>query len=112
MIVYTVLFTLVGKDPAENRYVEMFYVWITHLIKNSGLNEKDKICILIDKPTLDFMNNEIHLGYILKKCMVATEFWFVPQPLTISQGMALRYSIDEFPGICSECSLYIDIDVL
>lgn len=112
MIVYTVLFTLLGKDPAENRYVEMFYVWVSHLIKNAGLDEKDKICVLIDKPTLDFMNNERHLGNILKKCRGVTEYWIVPQPIKISQGMALRYSIDEYPTLCSECSLYIDIDVL
>ena len=111
MIVYTVLFTLVGKDPAENRYVEMFYIWLTHLLKNGGLGPSDKICIILDKPTIDFINSEFILKHILNLSRVTIEFWLILQPRTLSEGMVHKYSLEEIPAIVSECSLYIDLDI-
>ena len=95
MIVYTVLFTLVGKDPAENRYVEMFYIWLTHLLKNGGLGPSDKICIILDKPTIDFINSEFILKHILNLSRVTIEFWLILQPRTLSDGMVHKYSLEE-----------------
>ena len=111
MIVYTVLFTLVGKDPAENRYVEMFYIWLTHILKNGGLGPTDKISIILDKPTIDFINSEFILKHILNLCKVPIDFWLIPQPRTLSEGMVHKYSLEEIPAIVSECSLYIDLDI-
>ena len=111
MIVYTVLFTLVGKDPAENRFVEMFYIWRTYLLKNGGLGPTDKISIILDKPTIDFINSEFILKHILNLCKVPIDFWLIPQPRTLSEGMVHKYSLEEIPAIVSECSLYIDLDI-
>lgn len=111
MIVYTVLFTLVGKDPAENRYVEMFYIWLTYLLKNGGLGPTDKISIILDKPTIDFINSEFILKHILNLCKVPIDFWLIPQPRTLSEGMVNKYSLEEIPAIVSNCSLYIDLDI-
>ena len=112
MIVYTVLFTLVGKDPADNRYVEMFYIWLTHILKNAGLGASDKICVLIDKPTIDFLNSEFNIGFILSTCRVPIEFWLIQQPSTPSEGMVQKYNIEDVPAIVSDCSLYLDLDIL
>ena len=112
MIVYTVLFTLVGKDPAENRYVEMFYIWLSHVLKNGGLVTGDKICVLIDKPTIDFLNVESNIGFILSMCRVPIEFWLIHQPNTASEGMVQKYNIEEYPAIVSDCSLYLDLDIV
>jgi hypothetical protein len=112
MIVYTVLFTLVGKDPAENRYVEMFYIWLTHVLKNGGLVTGDKICVLIDKPTIDFLNADFNIGFILSMCRVPIEFWLIHQPNTSSEGMVQKYNIEEYPAIVSDCSLYLDLDIV
>ena len=112
MIVYTVLFTLVGKDPADNRYVEMFYIWLTHLLKNGGLVEGDKICVLIDSPTIDFINADANIGFILNTCRLPIEFWLVNQPSTPSEGMVQKYNIEEVPAIVSDCSLYLDLDIV
>ena len=109
---YTVLFTLIGKDPADNRYVEMFYIWLTYLLKNGGLVESDKICVLIDSPTIDFINADANIGFILKTCHIPIEFWLVPQPSTPSEGMVQKYNIEDVPAIVSDCSLYLDLDIV
>ena len=106
---YTVLFTLVGKDPAENRYVEMFYIWLTHILKNAGLVAGDKICVLIDKPTIDFINVENNIGFILSRCRISIEFWLINQPNTPSEGMVQKYNIEEVPAIVSD---YLDLDIV
>jgi hypothetical protein len=112
MIVYTVLFTLVGKDPADNRYVEMFYIWLTHILKHGGLGTGDKICVLIDKPTIDFLNADFNIGFILSTCRVPIEFWLIQQPSTPSEGMVQKYNIEDFPAIVSDCSVYLDLDIV
>jgi len=112
MIVYTVLFTLVGKDPADNRYVEMLYIWLTHILKNAGLGVGDKICVLIDKPTIDFLNGDFNIGFILNTCRVPIEFWLINQPHTPSEGMVQKYNIEDVPAIVSNCSLYLDLDIV
>jgi hypothetical protein len=112
MIVYTVLFTLVGKDPAENRYVEVFYIWLSHVLKNGGLGTGDKICVLIDKPTIDFLNADFNIGFILSASRIPIEFWLIHQPNTPSEGMVQKYNIEDVPAIVSDCSLYLDLDIV
>jgi len=110
MIVYTNLFTLASKDPKENRYIDMLYIWLTFLIKNGGLSKNDKIQVRIDQKSLDYLNEAglIPILFQYSKCQI--DFIFMNQPNTISEGMISRYSMD--PELEQEKYLYLDLDVL
>jgi len=112
MIVYTLLFTLVGKDPADNRYIEMLYMWLTYVLRNAGLKCTDKVCILLDKASIDFINVEPLIGHILQESKICVEFLLIDRPETIKEGMVHRYDIEKYGKLISECSLYLDLDVL
>lgn len=111
MIVYTLLFTLLGKDPAENRYVEMFYIWLSYVYRNAALAAPDKVCILLDQPTIDYLNSNSIFGYILTNSKVPTEFRLISQPSTLSQGITERYNMDII-GDFNEPAIFLDLDVL
>jgi len=111
MIVYTLLFTLVGKKPEDTHYVEMFYIWLTYLLKNGGLTADDRIIIFIDNETLNFLNCQPLAAYLKGKASSPLDFIIVKQPETISEGMVIRYT-----SILNKNEpttfLYLDLDVL
>jgi len=112
MIIYTLLFTLVGKDPAENRYIEMFYIWISYIFRFAGLGPGDKVCIFLDRPTLDYINTNPCLSVLLGKSSgICTEYYIIDQPRTLSEGISERYNqknIDLLEGF----TIFTDLDVL
>ena len=108
MIVYSLLFTLEGKDPSKNKYIDMFYIWLTFLLKYGGLTEKDKLCLLCDDITLEEINSYDTLASIIEKTHVEFEIHSIPRPKTISEGICSRY-------ICmaeNEYILFLDLDIL
>lgn len=112
MIIYTLLFTLVGKDPAENRYIEMFYIWLSYVFRYAGLGPGDKVCILLDEKTLAQMNNDPFLGTLLGKSTgIGTEYYIIDQPRTLSEGIAERYN-EKYINLFQGFTIFTDLDVL
>ena len=110
MLVYTLLFTLAGKNPNENRYIEMFYIWLTYLLKNGGLGPNDSIAVLIDTQTLEIIKNVPLLIHLKNTAKCNISFILFEQPATISEGMVVRYM---FPSKDNgETLVYLDLDVL
>ena len=110
MLVYTLLFTLEGRNPAENQYIDMFFIWLTFLHKNGGLQKSDIISILADQATIDFLNTTETFAQVSKGILANIEFHLIPQPKTLMEGCMQRYN--ETHGIFRECSLYLDLDIL
>jgi hypothetical protein len=109
MIVFTNLFTVSEKDPSENRYVDMFWIWCKYMEKNSGLTEQDTVYLLVDSRTCDYIESIIKY---LPTDLIYTMIEYKP-PLNSLEGMLRRYSILSYPMINpSETILYMDIDVL
>ena len=111
MIVYTLLFTLVGKKPEDNRYVEMFIIWLTFLVKNGGLTSQDKITIIVDTETLKYIKSQVLPDYLKQISACDIEYIEVEQPTNISEGMVARYN-SVFNNTNGQTILYLDLDVL
>jgi len=110
MIVYTILFTLPGKKPEENRYVELFKIWLTYLLRNGGLTENDAVVIIVDRETLGHLETQILPSYFRQHSSIHFHCIPVPQPATLTEGMLLRYTA--LPGNDSDTLLYLDLDIL
>jgi hypothetical protein len=109
MIVFTNLFTIKEKEPSENRYVDMFWIWCKYMEKYSGLTETDKVYLLVDSRTCEYMESVIKY---LPIDLIYTMLEYKP-PLNGLEGMLRRYSFLSYPMIDpSETILYMDIDVL
>jgi hypothetical protein len=111
MLVYTLLFTLVGVEPSKNRYVDMFFIWLSYLIRNSGLGADDKVAILIDAPTLEYLNTFEQLSFLLDSSDINIFFYTITQPKTITDGILERYRKEN--GIfCDTLSMFLDLDMM
>jgi hypothetical protein len=107
MIVYTLLFTLSGKNPCDNQYIQMFQIWLSYIIKYACLDKSDKIYVLIDTVTSNYIDTNIQID-ILKKTTCPITFIQIQQPTSISEGMVKKYIHFED----KDTFLYLDLDVL
>ena len=105
-----VLFTPVHKEVKENKYVPIFYFWLSKLIQNGGLGRDDYLLISIDERTIEFIKkNPGCLSALISQLRCPYAFKIFPAPNTILDGMRIRYTPHEFT---QESYLYLDIDVL
>jgi hypothetical protein len=115
MLVYTTLFTLAGKDPKENKYIDMFYMWFAYLKKYSGLGPNDCVGLIVDEDTLEYMNSEGNqtFSYLSEGVPFWIELSIMPRPANLSEGFAQRYNNDHFDTFTKhEPNLHTDIDCL
>ncbi len=108
MIVYTLLFTLVGKLPKENRYIDMFYIWLSFLLKNGGLTKDDRINVLVDQPTIDYFNEDGIFSHLLGIVHCPINFILINQPNNLSEGITSRYTTKYI----DTTALFLDLDIL
>ena len=115
MLVYTFLFTLEGKNPKQNKYVKMFYMWFSYLKKYAGLGPGDCVGLIVDEDTLEYMNSEGNqiLACISEGVPFNIEISTIKRPSNISEGFAERYRLQNFEDFTKhELNLHIDIDCL
>lgn len=115
LIVYTNLFTLVGRDAKVNKYIDMYYIWLFNLFRYGHLTPHDYCITFIDETTLQHIKD----NQILKWLSIQfSNFVMLPyrQPLTIKEGILKRYDIDPILDLTTRANnptyLYLDIDVL
>jgi hypothetical protein len=110
LTVFTNLFTIVGKDPSANEYVEMLGIWYMFLTSFGKLTPEDSVVVQMDEVTYNFIKNSGEVDDFLKEVTVAV----YKQPETALEGMRARYSLaanlqKAHPG---HMYLYLDLDVL
>lgn len=110
MLVYTNLFTLVGRIPNKNKYVHMFYIWFSYLKRYSGLGPKDTVGIIIDNDTFDYINESQEFAQISDNCIFNIEFSTFIRPNTLSEGFLEKYNYNHF--IKDNINIYLDVDCL
>lgn len=113
MLVYTNLFTLAGKDPRNNKYITMFYIWFTYLKKYGGLSNDDTVGIIVDELTFDSMNEVNYLGYISNNAPFNIEVSTYKPPSNLLEGICERYNYSHFTEFTrNSLNVYLDIDCL
>jgi hypothetical protein len=110
LTVFTNLFTVAGKDPSVNEYIEMLGIWYMFLTSFGKLTPEDSVVVQMDEVTFNFIKNTGEVNDFLKEVTVAV----YKQPQTVLEGMTARYSLAaklqrEEPG---RMYLYLDLDVL
>lgn len=117
IIIYTNLFTLSNRNVKDNKYIDMFYVWLFNIIKNGKLTMSDYCIIFIDNVTIE---------YIRKSCIYTFLIQYIQnfkiieynQPNTIKDGILQRYNIKNIINITYNVEylnpyyIHLDIDVL
>jgi hypothetical protein len=110
LTVYTNLFTLAGRAPVDNKYIEMLGIWYQFLIRHGGLIEGDSIIIQIDRVTYDFIKNTGEVDDFFNYIEVSV----YDQPTTPLEGMSARYKLAATlqEAAPNRMYLHLDLDVL
>jgi len=105
------LFTLDNKEVKDNKYVNIFIIWLTQLIKYGGLDKDDIIYIISDNRTIEFIkdaNNTI-FSTLCSFTKFQVCFLYNEPPKTLMEGMMLRYRRNPY---IQDIYMYCDIDIL
>ena len=104
---------MLGKDPKNNKYITMFYMWFTYLKRYAGLGPDDCIGVIVDEDTLDYINSESTFGYLNTNVPFNVELSVMKRPANLSEGFAERYRAENFEQFTTHTlNLHIDIDCL
>jgi FkbM family methyltransferase len=109
MIIYTLLFTPKGENPAENIYIKMYEIWLIFLFKNNP-HATFRTMVIIDKDTYDFINNDEFIKHLHITLGANVQYLIIDRPETRKAGILEKYRI----GITtvSEPILYLDLDCI
>ena len=107
--VNAVLFTVKDQLPKENKYIPIFYMWLSQLIKDGGLTEKDMIYLYVDSETLQYISTEGVFQLLKEKLPLQIKVFVYPPPLTLFDGTMLRF---EYHDYTQDIWMYCDIDIL
>jgi hypothetical protein len=121
-VIYTNVYTLEGKDPSTNKYVDMYLLWLANIYKYANF-QKDDLCVtFIDEETYRCLNVTVSEKYntfqsIKGKLKIA--FIKYPVPKTHKQGMLQKYSVNTMLEYTEDkhaaenpVYMYLDVDVL
>ncbi len=91
--IYTSLFTLADKDPAQNSYIWIYLTWLWSLITFGGLDfKKDRVVILIDSDTYAVLKTiKLHSDLIENLERVIT-YYMYDRPSTLLEGFFNRHT--------------------
>jgi hypothetical protein len=107
--VYTILYTLATASPAENKYIPIFILWLTQLLRSGGLTTTDRIEVAIDQDTYEWMLNNSILSSLLALTPTPIHFRTMKQPATHLEGMMWKYVSFNYT---EDIFFYTDIDIL
>ena len=103
----TILFTPIGKSEAENKYIEIYMLWLSQVIKRAELTSDDVIELCIDPVTLNKLKTygfeHLHTGLTCKMIIIT-----LPQPSTLTEGCMWKYLIIDYT---QDIFFYCDIDI-
>jgi hypothetical protein len=105
-----VLFTLADREVAKNKYLPIFYTWVSKLIQNGKLGRDDFLLISIDERTIEYLKtNSGILGTLMSYLPCPYAFKIFPAPATLLEGMKMRYKTHDFK---QDVFMYMDVDIL
>lgn len=107
MIIYTNLFTIKGSSPEQNRYIDLFWIWLKYIQKYGDLKSDDKIFVMSDSVTADYLE-KTDKTFILDFSILEYR-----QPETYVEGILRRYTFPFYNEVQKDTQvLYFDVDIL
>ena len=104
-----VVFTIKGTSIENNKYISIFYIWLSLCIKNSGLGKDDQIRIKIDSETFEYCKQNMLFAGLLTHSACPIKIILFPPPNDVIDGMMIRFKKVAYT---QDIFMYSDIDIL
>lgn len=83
---YTILYTISGRDVKKNDYVWMYLTWLWSLIRNRVLTREDRLIVFIDTETMTFMKSLFLHNALIGIIGFKMDYCLINQPTTLLEG--------------------------
>ncbi len=116
IILYTNIFTIKDIDVKNNKYIDMYILWLHNIIKYAQLQHNDTVVTYIDQITFDFIKTYQSFN-MLPNLINNFKIYVYPQPNNIKEGMLHRYNVQPILDSTMNLSdqnpyyMYLDVDV-
>jgi len=104
-----VVFTIQGVDVKDNKYIPIFCMWFSQLIRCGGLTSTDILYLYTDPVTLSALQQNMVYTLLQPTCPFKLQILVYPQPATLMEGMMIRFNYNEYD---QDIFMYCDIDIL
>jgi len=108
LCVTSLIFTLEGKAVENNEYLPIFMMYLSQLIRCGGLGKGDCLTMLIDKPTLAYLQEKTIFNALLSQMVCEKKVYTIETPKSILEGMMKKYLSFKY---IQDIYLYLDIDI-
>jgi len=104
-----VVFTIKDASIENNKYISIFYIWLSLCIKNSGLGKDDLIRIKIDSDTFEYCKKNMLFVGLLTHSACPIQIVLFPRPNDVVDGMMVRFKKVPYT---QDIFMYSDIDII
>jgi hypothetical protein len=121
-VIYTNIYTLEGTDPKSNKYIDMYLLWLTNIIKYGNIQKTDVCVTYMDEETYAYINvyktDKNILFQTLKKQIDKFVIIKYVVPANHKEGMLRKYAVDTMIEYTKPIHaqnpiyMYLDVDVL
>lgn len=104
------IYTLKDKEPKDNMYIDIFFIWLAKVIQSGGLRPTDLIQVAMDSRTCTFLETKNNiLSHLLDIIPCSFTIVEIPPPANSLEGMMNKYAYTEYT---QDVYIYCDIDIL
>ena len=105
-----VLFTLEDKPVEENKYIDMFNLFFSQVLKSAELKKGDAFTLFIDKRTFEYIKANDKTMLFMPNDIIPfqVKIYIFKPPKTILEGMMKKYKITTYE---QDIYMYCDIDI-
>lgn len=121
-VLYTNIYTLAGSEPKHNKYIDMYFLWLTNIIKYGNIQKTDVIVSYMDEETYAYLNvtktEKNTLYQRLKRHIDKFVIIKYPVPTNHKEAMLRKYAVDMMLDYTKPIHdqnpvyMYLDVDVL
>ena len=105
-----IIYTINNKNVKDNKYINIFKIWLSLAIKNSGLGENDLIHIKIDSDTYDYIKKDLAFCILMNNTNnITIKMLICNPPNNHIKGMMMKYIKFNYT---QDVYMYCDIDIL
>ena len=104
-----IVFTLEGKEVSQNKYLQIFLLWLANLIKFAELKEGDFVRVFMDGATKQYLENETSFFMLMKGLPCKLQVLGIPRPKSSLEGMMWKYYFIDYE---QDVYMYCDIDCM
>ena len=105
----TSIFTIESMEPTKNKYISIFILWLSSLIRTNSLNEDDLLMIIMDEKTKDYIITFTIFDKLCKTLNCDLNISIIPVPNTFQEGCLYRYYVNSH--YTQDILMYTDVDI-